>query len=1029
MRRSWTGTSVVCFLVVAATGRLVSPAAADGRAAHPSRIVVKYRPTLDACVDCLLGRGVPLATVTGSDSLDRLHAEFGVRRARPLFGPSDPSGRSRAAAYREKLDAVRARFPKRTARAPGPAPLPDLSGVYTLEITRGSVADAAARFAADPGVEYATLDHEVHLALVPDDPFFASAGTWGQPYPDLWGLHEMDAATAWDTATGAGTVVAVIDTGVKYRHRDLAASMWTNPGEIASNRVDDDGNGFVDDVYGWDFTRNRSKPLDRHGHGTHVAGTVAAVGNNGLGVVGVAWGARVMAVAGLNRFGNGFDSELAQAIAYAAENGADVLNNSWGYYGDSPVVNDAIATAAGLGAVLVFAAGNDGIDVAHLGGAIARPEVITVAATAPGTTRAAFSSFGDVVSVSAPGVDILSVRGGARARGPLVRGYRRLSGTSMAAPHVAGLAAVLLSALPGLGLDDVRWHLELNADQPGAPGYEGRRWNPFFGFGRVNAGRVFDPPPATARVRTRPISVHAIEGTLTPDLARLDFSFTTHDVVAWTVASPPWLVPDVSSGSGAASIPLALDTTGLAVGPHAGTVSVVAPATEGGGDGVAASVEVHRDERVGDEVLVVDDVAPLTFRPRGDLEGGDEGMPGVASDGSGTLIVWAETRPDGWQNLVAARLDASGALSPATVVAAGNTNKDPAVMAVASDGENFLVVWREVVYPADGQQHEWVRAVRVGPSGIPLDPAPQTVADQLRGVDALFHHVRAVFDGTAYTVLFGERLGLSGSFNRVYLCRIATDGTLVSVPRVAFNNAGSPRIACVSDGGCLAVWMRSVGEVDAEGRVVQNLYGVRLEGDQMLDNPPLRLLDGVGGGVDALGGDFTLDWAYGFLHGIASDGDGYLLLTGRHRCLNGSCALYGSYNDVVAVRATRDAVVLDSVPIRIDNVPDGDGLVLPRGLTFDGESYVATFIDLTQPKAYGQPLPRGFPIFATRISPAGNVLDDEPTGLLLHAGRTALTGTIVSAGTHSVLVWRDTRQFSPAEGRWGSIYARRVLSH
>src|SRR6266704_2797743 len=183
-----------------------------------------------------------------------------------------------------------------------------------------------ARLLKNPHIEQVEYNYKVSISLTPNDPM----------YPQLWGLNnigqtggtvdaDIDAPEAWDVQTGSqDVVVAVIDTGVDYNHPDLAANMWTNPGEIPGNGIDDDGNGFIDDVVGWDFVDNDAAPMDMFGHGTHVAGTAAGVGNNGAGVVGMAWGAKIMAVRGLDANGSGYVSGLAQAIEYAAENGADV---------------------------------------------------------------------------------------------------------------------------------------------------------------------------------------------------------------------------------------------------------------------------------------------------------------------------------------------------------------------------------------------------------------------------------------------------------------------------------------------------------------------------------------------------------------------------------------------------------------------------------------------------------------------------------------------------------------------------------
>ena len=389
----------ILFAVVlaASSGRAVLPpprALDHVLPAHPSRLVVKFRSTVTACAHCLLAEGIPFKTVTGRDSLDRLNRALGIRDAYPLFLQEHELDADRRAAYRHRIDGGLARFPARAGRIPKGATVPDLSNVYVLDLPSGSdVAAAAARYAADPDVIYAQPDYVVQATFTPNDPFFSSTGSWGQSYPDLWGLHTSHADLGWDTAHGVGTVVAVIDTGVDPSHPDLAANMWTNPGEIPGNGIDDDGNGFIDDGVGWDFVDNDATPMDLFGHGTHVAGTAAGVGNNGLGVVGMAWGAKIMAVRGLDANGSGYVSGLAQAIEYAAENGADVLNNSWGGFGISQVLVDAVNTATGLGAVVVAAAGNSSSDVDDFEPA-GIPGVIAVSAGDPNGGIAGFSNHG-----------------------------------------------------------------------------------------------------------------------------------------------------------------------------------------------------------------------------------------------------------------------------------------------------------------------------------------------------------------------------------------------------------------------------------------------------------------------------------------------------------------------------------------------------------------------------------------------------------------------------------------------------------
>ena len=207
----------------------------------------------------------------------------------------------------------------------------------------------------DPRVRYAEPNFLVHADALPNDP----------SYGQLWGLHTIGAASAWNRSTGSSSVVAaVIDTGVDQSHPDLAANTWVNPGEDCSgcrtDGADNDGNGYVDDWRGWDFVNDDNNPLDDHGHGTHVAGTIGAVGNNATGVVGVNWRVQLMALKFLSAAGSGTTADAVSAVLYATANGASVLNNSWSGDEFSQALADAIDAADERNSLFVAAAGNGG---------------------------------------------------------------------------------------------------------------------------------------------------------------------------------------------------------------------------------------------------------------------------------------------------------------------------------------------------------------------------------------------------------------------------------------------------------------------------------------------------------------------------------------------------------------------------------------------------------------------------------------------------------------------------------------------
>jgi len=325
-------------------------------------------------------------------------------------------------------------------------------------------------------VVYVEPNARVHLLATPNEPDFAR----------MWGLNntgqnrgtddaDIDAAEAWDVTTGGDVIVAIIDSGMDLGHPDLAANLWVNPGEIADNGIDDDNNGYVDDVHGYDFGGGDSDTSDDMiGHGTHCSGTVGAVGNNGVGVVGVNWNVKLMACKFADASG-GLDMAAGiEAIEYAVAHGARVSNNSWGGYGFSQALYDAIRMAGQNDHLFVAAAANDANDNDQnpaYPASFDLDNIIAVAATDRNDQMADFSNYGlTTVDLGAPGVEILSTL--PLAGSQMGTEYGEAQGTSMATPHVTGAAAIILAVDGSLSHAAVKAALLDNADP--IPALDGR---------------------------------------------------------------------------------------------------------------------------------------------------------------------------------------------------------------------------------------------------------------------------------------------------------------------------------------------------------------------------------------------------------------------------------------------------------------------------------------------------------------------------------------------------------------------------
>ena len=314
-----------------------------------------------------------------------------------------------------------------------------------------STAELLNIYRSDSRVQSVSRNYARRPHRLPDDPYFDR----------LWGIRNIDAAPAWNISAGeADVVVAVIDSGVDYDHEDLSSNMWQNTDEVPDNGIDDDGNGYVDDVYGYDFAadnsgNNDSDPMDIEVHGSHVAGTSAAVGNNGIGITGVAWNAKIMALKGMRPDGYLYDSDTMEAIEYAIlmkERGVNVvvINASYGGADGSQTdpIKDIIAEAGQAGIVFVAAAGNEGFDndvTPHYPASYGVPNIISVAAGDPHDDLATFSNFGaSSVDLAAPGERIFSTVSGSGEYAAVVSGGTEYTAGSFEyAGYTAGITGTV----------------------------------------------------------------------------------------------------------------------------------------------------------------------------------------------------------------------------------------------------------------------------------------------------------------------------------------------------------------------------------------------------------------------------------------------------------------------------------------------------------------------------------------------------------------------------------------------------------
>lgn len=421
----------------------------------------------------------------------------------------------------------------------------------------GMTADElVAKYRARPEVKYAELDHVMTAFMVPNDPLFSSQWHFSNP---VYGGINLE--PAWDITTGGGVIVAVVDTGIAYENYAVPGPDYFRAPDLAATSF----------VPGYDFINNDVHANDDNAHGTHVAGTIAQSTNNGLGVAGIAFGATLMPVKVLDKNGNGTDATVAAGIRYAADNGAKVINLSLGG-SSSPALQDAVTYAYNKGVTVVAATGNENGPVSY---PAAYDQVIAVAATRYDEARAWYSNFGAQVDVAAPGGDTaLDQNVDGYADGVMQNtfnpdtknrndfAYWFFQGTSMATPHVAGLAALLLSQDASMTPSDVKNRLQSTAEDKGAPG-----WDQYYGWGIINAGAALSPASYELLVSSIDLQAVAAGVSTWPGDDAKNKPVTINATVPWALT--------VRAEANFAGGGQALPSTNLQMGPSYGEVVAV----------------------------------------------------------------------------------------------------------------------------------------------------------------------------------------------------------------------------------------------------------------------------------------------------------------------------------------------------------------------------------------------------------------------------------------------------------------------
>jgi len=791
------------------------------------------------------------------------------------------SSAERKRRFADHLGRVKAKYQRRSARASKDRVIPDLSSVYVFETAdTADILSICSEYAANQNVVYAVPVQIASVQATTDDPYLLSSGSWGNPFDDMWGLKKINAPTAWNSSRGQGVIVAVVDTGQDYNHPDIIGNVWANTAETNGiPGIDDDNNGFVDDVRGWNFVDNNNDPHEGSGHGTHVAGTIAAVGNNGIGVVGVAYQSRIMPVKGLDDNGRGALDGLASAIVYAATNGADIISNSWGCWGCSsdPLVEEAVKAANSLGSVVVFAAGNSSgpADYSFPGNI---QDVVTVGSTGVDDTLSWFSNWGHMIDVVAPGgggpeipsipistYNILSLRASGTGNPDYAVGdaYIREAGTSMATPHVSGVAALLLAANPNLTRNQVVSIIRHSADDlVGPPDMDTPGFDPRFGWGRLNAGRAVSmasAPPSDPPIMRIPASRLDFDLPLSQcgedRSERLDIYNIGQDVLNWTSVTPSWLSVAPSSGT-AHSVPAVTVTTSTS---QQGLASFTCPEALDGRKDIPVTANVYPE-------VQVDQCSTIISQANGDQQWAPQwnvNAPGIPDGQGGAFYVFGNAVSN--PNVTVQRLDSQGNPlwgngKPLTTLAPPGAAFRPAI---APDGAGgAIIVWVEgennnLITPEQiAQQH--IRGQRVSPDGIFLWGSEGIWINQVAG-GQLDPRITADGSGGAIVAWEDYRSGI----RNVYTQRVSAAGQLVwqsdGVPVATLNSTKEfPSLAADGAGGAIIAWEdnRRDNYRDVYAQHIDSA-GIPHWGDGVLLNDglialgPSVIADGVGGAIIA----------------------------------------------------------------------------------------------------------------------------------------------------------------------------------